>query len=77
MHNTFSVIGHEANESSIPLVGYFGESGTATSHQNLSDSVLELLHSLIIYLQKGLGCDLFGVFILQLPTTIFLRELLL
>lgn len=64
MDNTFPVIGHKSNEGGVPLVSYFGESGAATGHENLTHPVFKLLHGFFIYFEKGLGSDFLSVFIL-------------
>ena len=77
MHRCFTEISHESNESSVPFIGYFGESGRARSHEYLSASVLEFLDSFFVNLYECLGGDFFSIHVLKLPDTVFLRKLLL
>ena len=41
VHGGLPVVGHQANEGRVPLVGDLGEGGATTAHQNLPDAVLE------------------------------------
>jgi len=54
VHSGLSVVGHQANEGCVPLVGDLGEGGAATAHQHLPDAVLKRLESLIIHTQESL-----------------------
>ncbi len=41
VHCGLPVVGHQANEGRVPLVGDLGEGGAATAHQHLPDAVLK------------------------------------
>ena len=71
---SFSVVTHQANEGSVPLVSNLGEGGTARRHQNLADTILKALHGFVIDSQEGLGSPLFGEVILQTPHAILVGK---
>ena len=54
VHSSLPVVGHQPNQGCVPLVGNLGESGAATAHQDLPDTVFKLLESLIIHPQESL-----------------------
>ena len=54
VHGGLPVVGHQANEGCVPLVGDLGEGGATTAHQHLPDAVLKRLESLIIHSQESL-----------------------
>ena len=41
VHGGLPVVGHQANEGCVPLVGNLGEGGATTAHQHLPDAVLK------------------------------------
>lgn len=75
MNNGFTIVGHQTDESCIPLVDNLGESCRPRAHENLTDAIIELLHTLIRNAQKRLGRPLFRLFICQIPNCIFQRKL--
>lgn len=75
MNNGFTIVGHQTDESCIPLVDNLGESCRPRAHENLTDAIIELLHTLIRDAQKRLGCPLFCLFICQIPNCILQRKL--
>mmetsp|Transcript_13888 Transcript_13888/g.19295 ORF Transcript_13888/g.19295 Transcript_13888/m.19295 type:complete len:371 (-) Transcript_13888:1044-2156(-) len=72
----FSEVGHEANQSCVPLVDDLGESGGTRSHQNHTDTVFEASQRFVIDTKEGLSGSLFGSVVLQVPNTIFGDKLL-
>jgi len=72
----FSEVGHQPNQSCVPLVGNFSKSSGARSHQYLSTSIFELFNCVLLYLNKRLSCYFLSRFILQFPHTIFLTKFL-
>ena len=77
MHDRFSEVSHQADQGGVPFVGDLGESSRATGHQNLAHTVLESLDAFLVHSDEGLSGNLLGALILQLPDSIFLRELFL
>ena len=76
MNNSFPEVGHQSNQSRIPLIGYLRERRRAAGHQDLPDPVLEALDAVLIDSDECLRCDFLRVLVLQLPDAIFLREFL-
>lgn len=70
------IIGHETNESRIPFVGDLREGRASACHQNLPDSVLELLEAFVVDFDECLSRNLFSAFILKFPDAVLLREFL-
>ena len=56
---------------------YLSESGGAGSHEDLSDSVVEPVHLLLVDAEEALGSALLRHFVLQIPNAVAVSELLL
>ena len=50
MNDGLAVVGHQTNDSRVPLINDFGEGSRARAHQDLSNTVVELLNTSIIIL---------------------------
>ena len=72
VHHRFSEVSHKTNQCGVPLVCNLGKSCGSAGHQNLTNSVFKLFNSFLVHLDKGLGGNFFGTFILKLPNSIFL-----
>jgi len=72
----FPVVGHQPDQSCIPLVCNFSKSSGARCHKYLSTSIFKLFDRVLLNLDKSLGCNFLSRFILQFPHAIFLTELL-
>ncbi len=77
MNDSFTEIGHQPDQRSIPLVSDLGESGGARGHEDLADSVLETFQGLLVDSDKRASRDLLGDLVLQFPHALLKRELLL
>ena len=77
MNDSLPEVSHEPNKSSVPFVGYFGESSRATCHQDLPHSILKSLQRVSIDSDEGMSSDFLGDFILKLPNPLSLRKLFL
>ena len=71
-----SSILHEARKKNEPFVDNLGESSRSGSHQNLTNSIVELLDTLIGDSEETLSSSLLGLLVRQIPNTILERELL-
>mmetsp|Transcript_8730 Transcript_8730/g.18587 ORF Transcript_8730/g.18587 Transcript_8730/m.18587 type:complete len:747 (-) Transcript_8730:2392-4632(-) len=76
MHHRLPVVGHEADEGGVPLVGDLGEGGGARGHEHLADAVLKALESLVVHTQEGLSSALLGVDVLKRPHAVLVGKAL-
>ena len=70
IQNRLAIIGHEADQSCVPLVGNLCEGCGTTAHQDLPDPVVESLYCLLCYPQMGLCCHFLGRLILKIPNAV-------
>lgn len=47
--NCFTEVSHEPNQGRIPFVDYFSKCGRARCHQNLSDTIVEFSHGVVVH----------------------------
>mmetsp|Transcript_4532 Transcript_4532/g.13244 ORF Transcript_4532/g.13244 Transcript_4532/m.13244 type:complete len:1314 (+) Transcript_4532:2393-6334(+) len=76
VHRRLAVVGHEADERRVPLVGDLGEGGGPRGHQDLAHAVLELAQRRVVHAQEGLRRALLGGVVLEAPDAVARRELL-
>lgn len=73
MHDGLSVISHQTDKTCVPLVNDLRKSGTTRAHENLANTVVEILDTLVGDTQERLSCSLFGRLLSKVPNTIFQR----
>mmetsp|Transcript_4453 Transcript_4453/g.3945 ORF Transcript_4453/g.3945 Transcript_4453/m.3945 type:complete len:530 (-) Transcript_4453:1161-2750(-) len=69
-------VSHQTDHGSVPLVGDFGEGGSAGRHEDLSNAILKLLVRLLVDTQVGLRCALLCRLVLQVPDAVPVAEVL-
>lgn len=77
VYHSLSIVGHQPDQSRVPLIAHLRKSGRPACHQNLPHPILESLHSLVVNANKSRSSYFFGVFILKFPDAIFLGEFVL
>mmetsp|Transcript_31628 Transcript_31628/g.76451 ORF Transcript_31628/g.76451 Transcript_31628/m.76451 type:complete len:329 (-) Transcript_31628:2992-3978(-) len=70
VQNCFTIICHQSNQCCVPLVRNLRECSCSTTHQNLSDSVIESLNSFLLDSKVCLGCHFLGRIVLEIPYTV-------
>lgn len=73
VHDGLSVVSHQTDKTGVPLVDDLRESRTTRAHENLSDTVVEVLDTLVGDTQERLGCSLFGRLLSKVPNTVLQR----
>lgn len=73
VHDGLSVISHQTNKTGVPLIDDLRKSGTTRAHENLSDTVVEILNTLVRDTQKRLGSSFFGRLLSKIPNAVFQR----
>mmetsp|Transcript_12946 Transcript_12946/g.36300 ORF Transcript_12946/g.36300 Transcript_12946/m.36300 type:complete len:230 (+) Transcript_12946:5114-5803(+) len=74
MDDGLPVVGHQSNQSRVPLVCNLGEGRCTRGHENLSYPVLKRLHRLIVHSQECLGRPLLRHLVGEAPDAFPLRK---
>lgn len=74
VNDSLSVVGHQTNDGGVPLVDDLGEGGRSRGHEDLSDSVVELLHSVVRDSKESLSGPLLGLLVVKIPDRVLERE---
>jgi hypothetical protein len=75
VNDSLTVVRHQTNEGCVPLIDDLRERRRARTHEHLTDTVVELLHTLVRYTKESLSRALLGLFIREVPNSIFERVL--
>ena len=65
-----TVVRHETDEGSIPLVGNLSESRCTGAHKDLTDAIVKGLDSFLLHSKVRLGRYFFSTFVLEVPHSI-------
>jgi len=67
MDDSLTVVGHEADQRSVPLVHDLREGCRARAHEDLSDAIVELLNAFVGYPKERLRCSLLRLLVREVP----------